>query len=567
MAIGINTRGKAPGTGGRLLGTLFFGVFFLIGLGFEIMMVRQTAVNFDTHRWAATEAFILSSTISPPRNDEHDPVLHVSYAYTFGGVRHEGDRIETGSGALETSDAFRLAERYATGARVPCWVNPRNPGEAVLQRKSLASAFMVLFPLIFVAAGVFGIWAMWRAGRTQDAGAEKPLSNRSRKPPAGRAVMAVFFTVFLLVGLGAGYAFFARPLLRIAAAHAWVQADCEIVSSRVRTHPDSDGDTYSVDVVYRYTYQGRTYTANRHHFMTGSSSGRGAKEKIVAALPPGRRTVCFVDPDDPAGAVLERQVTGDLWFGLIPLVFAIVGAGGLIFVFRSKPETSGAKGTPPAYSGTAPPPFTGRGSNGPQLLKPAASRKGKLVVLILAALFWNGIVSVFLFNLFSEWRHGVFSWFLALFLTPFVLVGLGLFGGVFYQFMALLNPRTRLTVSERVLLPGGQVDIRWELEGRSDRLQRLQITLEGREEATYRRGTDTSTDREVFARIQITDTTDPVAMHSGAAKLQVPAGTMHSFESSNNKIVWALKVHGDIPRWPDVNDEYPVTVAAQPCVS
>jgi hypothetical protein len=35
---------------------------------------------------------------------------------------------------------------------------------------------------------------------------------------------------------------------------------------------------------------------------------------------------------------------------------------------------------------------------------------------------------------------------------------------------------------------------------------------------------------------------------------------MHSFEAGHNKIIWSLRVHGDIYRWPDVKDEYPIVV-------
>ena len=40
----------------------------------------------------------------------------------------------------------------------------------------------------------------------------------------------------------------------------------------------------------------------------------------------------------------------------------------------------------------------------------------------------------------------------------------------------------------------------------------------------------------------------------------IPADSMHSFEASNNKIIWAVKLHGDIAKWPDVNLEFPITV-------
>ena len=33
-----------------------------------------------------------------------------------------------------------------------------------------------------------------------------------------------------------------------------------------------------------------------------------------------------------------------------------------------------------------------------------------------------------------------------------------------------------------------------------------------------------------------------------------------SFAGSNNKIVWEIKLHGDIQRWPDVDDSFPLVV-------
>ena len=39
-----------------------------------------------------------------------------------------------------------------------------------------------------------------------------------------------------------------------------------------------------------------------------------------------------------------------------------------------------------------------------------------------------------------------------------------------------------------------------------------------------------------------------------------PADTMHSFAGENNKIVWSIKVEGEIPIWPDVNEEFEIKV-------
>jgi hypothetical protein len=562
MDFSVNSRANAIGIAGRLVGSLFFGVFLLAGLAFEIAILRQTTTDLATYGWSTTEAVIISSEISPPKNNESDPVLHVRYSYTFRGTQQEGDSIEAGSKALETSEAYRLAERYVPGTHVPCWVNPKNSAETVLQRKSHGTAFIALFPLIFVAIGGFGLRSVW-TDKTIPYQA-RAISNSANKSRNARRIMAIFFGVFLLAGCGFTYALFVAPAKQIFEARNWVQVPCEIVSSRVKANSDSDGTTYRIDVVYRYTYRGRTYTSNRYNFSTGSSSGNQDKEAVVRGLEPGTQATCYVDPQDPINSVLKPNDVAELWFGLFPLIFVVVGAGGLIFTFRTKSERSRTFATLPSWqpSSGVSAPFAAN-SNGLQTLKPAAPPKKKLVGITFAALFWNGIVSVFVVSVIAG-KWGPMNWFMALFLIPFVLIGLWLIGRVFYQIMALFNPRPRLTVSRSVVLPGDTIDLSWELGGRANVLQRLQIAFEGREEATYRNGSNTCTDKEKFFEIQIVDTTDPIAIRSGSAKLHIPPVTMHSFKSPNNKIVWLFKVHGDIPRWPDVDDEYLIQVVPNP---
>jgi hypothetical protein len=94
-----------------------------------------------------------------------------------------------------------------------------------------------------------------------------------------------------------------------------------------------------------------------------------------------------------------------------------------------------------------------------------------------------------------------------------------------------------------------------------DKLRRLSITLEGREEATYRRGTTSHTDKQVFATFDLVEQVAPVSAVGGSAKVTIPARSMHSFEAPNNKIVWRVRVRGDIRNWPDSDDEFPLSVA------
>ena len=92
-------------------------------------------------------------------------------------------------------------------------------------------------------------------------------------------------------------------------------------------------------------------------------------------------------------------------------------------------------------------------------------------------------------------------------------------------------------------------------------LRDVHIELEGRELATYRQGTSSSTDTSVFAFTELVRQSDPMESRSGVVQLKIPSeGVMHSFAGDNNKIVWVLKVRGRIDRWPDVKEEFPVTV-------
>jgi hypothetical protein len=39
---------------------------------------------------------------------------------------------------------------------------------------------------------------------------------------------------------------------------------------------------------------------------------------------------------------------------------------------------------------------------------------------------------------------------------------------------------------------------------------------------------------------------------------------MHSFSATHNQIVWTLEVKGEIQRWPDVDDAFPITILPLP---
>jgi hypothetical protein len=196
---------------------------------------------------------------------------------------------------------------------------------------------------------------------------------------------------------------------------------------------------------------------------------------------------------------------------------------------------------------------------GRAVLATRVSSRAKFAGMLIIALFWNGIVSVFIFG----GADGA-GWFGKLFLLPFVAVGLGLIAGAVYQFLALFNPRPRLELSANVVPLGGAAELRWSFTGRTSRIRELTVTLRGVEQARYRRGTDTCTDRNTFYEMELIRTADGNEITAGQIGFVMPQDTMHSFEAQNNKVLWQLDMHGDIRRWPDVKESFPINVTPMP---
>jgi hypothetical protein len=411
------------------------------------------------------------------------------------------------------------------------------------------------------------------AGRASSGGAISSRRGKRDLTAGMRIGLGLFFGVFFIAGSLGTYAFAVKPWQEVWAARTWVPVDCRILSSEVKSH-DGDSTTYSVAITYAYEIDGRAYTGSRYDFTAGSSSGRKAKKDIVARHPAGRMTVCHVDPEQPHEAVIERSRVRDWGYGLIPLVFVLVGAGGVWFALfgQRKKSASGlhaeAPVTPYAHAAfrraearLSDPDEALSDAGGPVELKPAESRAGRLIGVAFFALFWNGIVSVFLFNVVGDALRGSgISWVFVLFLIPFVGIGLFLLGLVARHAMALANPVPRLTVNRRVLCPGDTLELDWRFDGAAGRLTQVRLFLEGREEATYRRGTDTKTDRAVFATHEIAQAAGLGAGAPSRAKLRLPERLMHSFKADNNRIVWSLRVQGTVARWPDVEEAFELSI-------
>jgi hypothetical protein len=157
-----------------------------------------------------------------------------------------------------------------------------------------------------------------------------PSSLDSHSAVSGLAVSALIFGIMAVWGL---CYVVVPPLLDSYAARQWVETPCVVISSYVMGHT-----TYHVNIAYSYDMNGKKYRSNRYDFTVGDSSARDWKVQVVAQYPPGASAVCYVNPQNPAEAVLERMPHAQ---EIIP-IGAVFGVFGIVAFGYSVPLVRGA---------------------------------------------------------------------------------------------------------------------------------------------------------------------------------------------------------------------------------
>ncbi len=556
---------------GKGCGILFFIPFTLIGAVIFFAFGLSAFQDWQTRSWVPTPAVLLgeSHQLEKEKSDS-DNKERIPYRYSFAGQSYTHDRVTRSNMSVNgrSSDTGQRLRTLPAGTEVTCYVNPASPGEAVLEMRSLTYAWFLVIPVIFLSVGIGGIIFLIRAkvpklSQTSGSGQQWDGSNIRAKvsPPAavserksnsksGVIASMIFGTVFMLVGGAGAWFLAAKPILEARAADSWTAVPCKIESATVESHRGSKGGyTYNIKVRYRYELDGRKYLGERYDFSSGSSSGRDWREKAVQQLRADPSPVCFVNPANPSDSVLKREVGNGQWFGLIPLVLVLVGAG----IAFGAPIMAAKKSVINALPRPAPQQQVTSLAHGGYELKPAVSPKTACVGMGCLSLFWNGVVWTILL------QPGMPT-FARVFVTIFALIGLAMFGGFGYYLLALFNPKPTLVASEHSIALGGSFQLKWRFSGNTSRIDHLEFILSAKESATYRRGTNTTTDHNFFVLEKIFETRDRTSIPSGEITVTIPQDSMHSFDSGNNKITWTVQLNGSIAKWPDVKLEFPITV-------
>ncbi|HXZ24252.1 MAG TPA: DUF3592 domain-containing protein [Methanomassiliicoccales archaeon] len=152
--------------------------------------------------------------------------------------------------------------------------------------------------------------------------------------------LAIFFSVFAAFGIF-GTAIGVGSFLEAQDAQSWPTTIGTITDNYISQDWQS-GDQHSQgqyvyypNVVYDYSVNGVQYTGTRIGITTGGSSDRSYAEGVLSSYNVGALVTVHYNPNDPSRSVLEVGGMGQFVFVLIPLIFVVIGVGGVAYGLRS----------------------------------------------------------------------------------------------------------------------------------------------------------------------------------------------------------------------------------------
>jgi len=118
----------------------------------------------------------------------------------------------------------------------------------------------------------------------------------------------------------------------------WLQVPCEIITSQVNTeHPANNSPAEYLAVVrYSYKLNDAIYHGGVIRHGMGRSMDRATAEQRITPYPVGKKTVCYVNPEQPGQSVLEHTSGAAIYTIWFPMLFVAGGFGMILNAWRDK---------------------------------------------------------------------------------------------------------------------------------------------------------------------------------------------------------------------------------------
>lgn len=160
------------------------------------------------------------------------------------------------------------------------------------------------------------------------------VTHSQSSPRAGRIFLVVLGLLLAAIG-GLFVWVMAASALRAKETRSWPQVPCVILVSEVqeRLHDAQSPVEYRHHVVFGYEWEGDRFVGEQASLRGNPwSSKRDVVIERASRLNAGDETLCFVNPSDPAFAILEPDSMAPLYSIWFPGLFVL---GGVVMAVRA----------------------------------------------------------------------------------------------------------------------------------------------------------------------------------------------------------------------------------------
>lgn len=137
------------------IGLPLFGVGLLMAglLGIVSYGVLPSVESLRSRDWQPVEASIESVSLHGPPSSLHPPLdsVHIRYRYRVGDTDHDGVRYDPHDGQYAHDSSQLIVAGLQASPRITVWVNPADPGDAMVFRELRWAVFLFTFPALALA--------------------------------------------------------------------------------------------------------------------------------------------------------------------------------------------------------------------------------------------------------------------------------------------------------------------------------------------------------------------------------------------------------------------------------
>lgn len=212
--------------------------------------------------WEARDWSPAECTVLRPESAEGG----FAYGYQWNGRRYESSGVGIGGGPTGTTPS---AGNSDIGGKLPCWVNPRNPAQSLLDRSYEGWWWLpgswTLAALLMLSAlrGITDIWR-WLSFRSDPPLTWAEWFRSFRQGDAWLFSLAGFSC--LIAGILMLWFFTVAPWWDWRRAQHWVPTPCVIVEGRVHYVAGSfrTKGRYVMDIAFEYESSGKRYVSTTY---------------------------------------------------------------------------------------------------------------------------------------------------------------------------------------------------------------------------------------------------------------------------------------------------------------